>query len=153
MAVFRALLSSRIAPRMLRSASVFWGRGASSAGEPVAMVNSPYFRPRRPARQEELISRGILPGNRPDLREGFVLAVVAVVFLEYLAEAFREFPAGLFRAGTIPALPVVANTEPGAAIVAKLESRNCVPRVFRKFFIQDRHRSVGLNGHVVLRWG
>src|SRR5712692_6704388 len=75
------------------------GQWSFECGGGCGHSNSPYFRPRRPARQEELIGRGILPGNRPDLREGFVLAVVAVVFLEYLAEAFGEFPAGLFRAG------------------------------------------------------
>ena len=55
------------------------------------------FSPKAPCKARGVYRPGhTLRRNRPDLREGFVLAVVAVVFLENLAETFREFPAGLF---------------------------------------------------------
>src|SRR5580704_19018003 len=89
----------------------------------------------------------------PDFGEVFVFAVVAVIRGQHFPQLLREL-IGLARGiGVMFAFLVVANAEARAAAIAKLESFDRIGRIFRDFFVENRHWTVQIIRHVILRWG
>jgi hypothetical protein len=82
-----------------------------------------------------------------------VLAIVAVIFREHFPQLVRELIGQTGAIGVVLASLVVANAESSAAAIAELERFNRVGRIFLDFFVENRHRTVQIVCHVILRWG
>jgi hypothetical protein len=89
----------------------------------------------------------------PDFGEELVLAVVAVVFGEHFAQLVWEL-VGLARSVLVMLTGlVVADAESRAAAIAELERFDRVGRIFRDFFVENRHWAVQIGRQVILRGG
>ena len=82
-----------------------------------------------------------------------VLAIVPVVFREHFPQLPGDFVRLARDIGVVFALLMVANAESRSAAIAELESLDRIARIFGNFFVENRHRTVQIIDHVILRWG